>query len=116
MIVFNQFDNIYFYRPFVDFRKGIFGLCCVVQDQMELDPFEKYLFIFSNSKRDKIKVLYWDDTGFAMWVKYLETDKFCWPVHLKEDVLKINVKKFERLLMGLNPWQVAHKKKQYKCI
>lgn len=116
MINIKKFDNIYFYRPFVDFRKGIYGLCSIVQDEMMLNPFEKYLFLFSNSKRNKIKALYWDDTGFALWMKHLETDKYQWPVHLDEDVLKVNLKKLDEFLIGFNPWQVAHKKKDYEFI
>lgn len=78
MLALKKFDNIYLYRPFADFRKGISGLCGIVQDQMELNPFENYLFIFCNTRRDRIKILYWDQTGFAMWYKVLEKDKY-WP-------------------------------------
>jgi hypothetical protein len=113
MINIKKFDNIFFYRPFVDFRKGIYGLCAIVQDEMNLNPFEKYLFIFSNSKRNKIKALYWDETGFAMWVKYLEEDKYRWPVHLEEEVLNVNIQKLNDFLVGFDPWQRPHKKKEY---
>ena len=113
MINIKKFDNIFFYKPFVDFRKGIYGLCSIVQDDMKLNPFNKYLFLFSNSKRNKIKALYWDKTGFAMWIKYLEEDKYKWPVHLEDDVLKVNIKKFDDFLIGFNPWQIPHKKKEY---
>lgn len=113
MINIKKFDNIYFYRPFVDFRKGIYGLSGVVQDEMELNPFEKYLFIFSNSKRNKIKALYWDETGFALWMKYLEQDVYKWPIHLEQDVLKVNIKNLDEFLIGFNPWQISHKKKTY---
>ena len=109
-----KFDNIYFYRPYVDFRKGIYGLCSIVQEEMKLNPFDKYLFIFSNSSRNKIKALYWDKTGFAMWMKYLEEDKYKWPVHLEDDVFRVDVNKLNELLVGFNPWQVAHREKYYQ--
>ena len=111
-----DFDNIYFYRPVVDFRKGINGLCGVVQDEMNLNPFEKYLFVFCNSKRNKIKALYWDQTGFALWLKALEEEKYCWPLHLEEDVLKIDIKKLNNFLIGFNPWQVGHKKLNFSYV
>ena len=113
MINIKKFDNIFFYRPYVDFRKGIYGLCSIVQEEMNLDPFENYLFIFSNTQKNKIKALYWDKTGFAMWIKYLEADKFRWPVHLSDDVLQINLKNLEKFLIGFNPWQIPHKEKKY---
>ena len=116
MINIKKFDNIFFYRPFVDFRKGIYGLCSVVQEEMERNPFENYIFIFTNSKRNKIKALYWDNTGFAMWMKYLEEDKYIWPHHLEDDVLQVNIRKLEQLLVGINPWQIPHKTKKYSYI
>jgi hypothetical protein len=116
MINIKSFDNIFFYRPFVDFRKGIVGLCSVVQDEMNLNPFEKYLFIFSNSKKNKIKALYWDKTGFALWIKYLEEDKYRWPIHLEEDVLTVDIKKLNQFLIGFNPWQIPHENKKYSII
>lgn len=116
MFSINKFDNIYFYRPYVDFRKGIYGLCSIVQDEMNLNPFEKYLFIFINSKRNKIKALYWDKTGFAMWVKYLMEDKYKWPSHLETNVLEVNIKALKEFLTGFNPWQLPHKEKKYKFL
>lgn len=116
MINIKKFDNIFFYRPYVDFRKGIYGLCSIVQEDMKLNLFEKYLFLFSNSRRNKIKALYWDDTGFAIWVKYLEDDLYRWPIHLNDDVLTVNMKNLELFLIGFDPWQVPHQKKEYKMI
>ena len=112
----NKFEKIYLYRPFVDFRKGINGLSVIVQDQMELDPFAHYLFLFCNTGRDKIKVLYWDDSGFALWYKVLEKEKFKWPYHLQADSVCVDIEKMEEFLTGLNPWQQAHKKLNYKKV
>lgn len=114
MLSLKNFDNIYLYRPFADFRKGIFGLCGIVQDQMNLSPFENYLFIFCNSRRDRIKVLYWDQTGFAMWYKVLEKDKFEWPSHLDNESILANHREILQFLKGLNPWQSPHQKLSYK--
>lgn len=65
------FSKIYFYRPFVDFRKGIRSLAILIQDQMELDPFQPALFIFSSKSRDRVKVVYWDRNRFALWYKQI---------------------------------------------
>jgi transposase len=37
------------------------------------------MFIFCNRNQDKLKIVYWDKTGFAMWYKVLQKDRFKWP-------------------------------------
>ncbi len=116
MLSIKNFKNIYFFRPFADFRKGIDGLSLIVQEEMFLNPFENYLFIFCNNKRDKIKALYWDKTGFALWYKRLEKEKYKWPSHLDGESVKIDLKVLEQFLVGLNPWEKPHEKLIYSVI
>jgi len=63
----------------VDFRKAINGLSILVEQELALDPFAPRIFAFTNRKRDRIKLLYWDRTGFALWLKRLEKARFPWP-------------------------------------
>ena len=70
--------NIYVRPGKTDMRKQINGLAIVVQ-QLKLDPFSGSLFLFCNRRRYLLKILYWDRTGFALWQKRLEKDKFPWP-------------------------------------
>lgn len=116
MLKIKDFHQIYFYRPYVDFRKGINGLCSIVQDEMNINPFERYLFVFTNSKRNKLKALYWDQTGFALWIKYLIDDKYKWPLHYDEEVIKVNVKNLEHFLIGFDPFQVPFKEKKFSQV
>lgn len=116
MLTFKSFDQIYFYRPRVDFRKGINGLCSLIQDEMNLDPFERYLFVFTNGNRNKLKALYWDQTGFALWVKHLCEDRYKWPLHYEEEIIKVNVKNLENFLVGFDPFQVPFTDKKYSII
>ena len=69
MKMFVEPSDIYIYLDNVDFRKSINGLIVVVEQLMELNPFRDALFVFCNKKRDKLKVLYRDKTGFALWYK-----------------------------------------------
>jgi transposase len=71
MKMFVEPANIYLYMDIVDFRKSINGLIVVVEQDMNLNPFRDALFVFCNKKRDKVKILYWDKTGFALWYKRL---------------------------------------------
>ena len=59
-----------FVRPgATDMRKQINGLVLVVQEQMQLSPFETALFVFCNAQRRVLKAVYWDRTGFCLWMK-----------------------------------------------
>lgn len=60
-------------------RKHQAGLSALVQNIMGADPFGASLLIFCNRRRTILKILYWDNTGFAMWQKRLEQDTFPWP-------------------------------------
>lgn len=74
-----QWDDVpvYVHRQPVDFCKSINGLSVLVQESMEQDVFSSPLFVFDSRSRNKIKILYWDKTGFCLWYKRLEKDK--WP-------------------------------------
>ena len=80
MKMFVEPANIYLYIDIVDFRKSINGLIVVVEQDMNLNPFRDALFVFCNKKRDKVIILYWDKTGFALWYKRLEKHQFKWTV------------------------------------
>ena len=117
MISIDSFSQVYFYRPSIDFRRGINGLAGLVQDELHLNPFgDKYLFIFINSKSNKLKALYWDKNGFALWQKSLIEDKFKWPVKLSDDVICVDVKKLEEFLNGLDPFQIPFKEKNFSKV
>ncbi len=116
MLHLNKFKQIYLYRPYIDFRKGARSLASIVQDEMNLDPFQKYLFLFCNQVRNRLKVLYWDDSGFALWYKHLEEGKFKWPHHLEDINILTQSNQLRQFLSGLNPWEQPHKKLNYTSI
>jgi transposase len=66
MKMFIEPSDIYMHLEAVDFRKSINGLIVVVEQQLELLPLSDALFVFSNKKRDQLKILDWDKAGFAL--------------------------------------------------
>ena len=68
--------DIYLYRECVDFRKSINGLAAIIENDTDLLLGTGALFLFTNKQRDKIKILYWDQTGFALWYKRLDGKEF----------------------------------------
>ena len=97
-----------------DFRKQINGLSIIVQEEMELDPLNGNLYVFCNKSRNRLKILYWDKTGFAMWLKRLEKGKFPWPRNIAE-ALEIDLDKMKMLLSGIDFWN-AHKELKFSKI
>lgn len=72
----HEFSRIWLYNGVVDFCKQIDGLAGLVKENMGLSPFESALFVFVNRHRNRVKILNWDATGFALWFKRLEKEKF----------------------------------------
>jgi hypothetical protein len=52
-----------------DMRKGFDSLAQLVQSSMALDPMTGHLFVFRSRRGDRLKVLWWDRDGFALWYK-----------------------------------------------
>lgn len=63
-------------RERVDFRNGFDGLCAIVREQFRDDPLSGHLFLFFNRRRDRIKILVWDQNGFWLLYKRLERGTF----------------------------------------
>jgi transposase len=87
------FVEVYLYRDVVDFRKSIDGLAGIVADSLKRDAFSGALFVFCSRSRDKIKALYWDRSGYALWYKRLEEEKFVWPRKADEMAIALSGEK-----------------------
>ena len=88
------------YRDSVDFRKSINGLAAIIESDTDLLLGSCELFLFTNKQRDKIKVLYRDKTGFALWYKRLEKTKYKWPTKEENEVFILSQFELDRLLSG----------------
>lgn len=99
-----EFDKIFIHKGYVDMRKSINGLSIIVSEDMQLDLKSNSLFIFTNKRRTHMKILYFDKSGFALWLKRLEGTKFSWPKTEDKEVIEIKLSDLELLLDGLNIW------------
>lgn len=96
--------RIYLARGGTDMRKSIDGLSSVTKQVLEQDPLSGHLFVFCNTRRDRIKILYWEHTGFWLLHKRLERGTFAWPVPSDSDAKQIELAASDlaALLSGLD--------------
>ncbi len=64
--------RVFLHAPPTDLRKGFDALCGLVTTAFSQDPTSGHLFLFVNRRRDRMKILYWDRDGLAIWYKRLE--------------------------------------------
>lgn len=76
MLSITRLHKCYLYRGTTDMRKGIDSLCGLVRNELGKDPMSGELFIFFCRARRRIKILLWDDDGYALYLKRLERGSF----------------------------------------
>lgn len=62
-----------------DMRKSFDGLSALVSEHLRQDPLSGHLFIFTSRRRDRVKLLYFERGGLAIWYKRLEEGTFAAP-------------------------------------
>ena len=67
--------RLYLITGTVDMRMGIDGYIAVVQNRLHMNVFDNFIFLFCNKDHSKLKMLYWDSTGFWLFYKRLEKGK-----------------------------------------
>jgi len=108
------FNKVYIATKPIDFRKQAHGLAVIVQHSFNLPlTTRKHLFVFTNKRKNAVKLLYWDETGMALWWKGLEKEKSRWPK--KDDATwNIDVKELKWLLEGIDLTKIKkHQKLEY---
>lgn len=97
-----------------DMRKSFDALQSLVRDHLELDAFNGHLYLFFSRRRDRVKVLYWDRDGFAVWAKRLEEGTYAIPSAGAETRrIEMTPEELGALLSGID-LSTATRRKRYR--
>ncbi len=103
----------YLYCKPTDMRKGFNGLSGLVRNQLLRDPLSGDVFIFINRRRTLIKLLAWDNTGFIIYYKRLESGTFEFPKRsINQKSVLLGREELMMILEGIR-LETAKKRKRY---
>ena len=93
--------RVFLYAGPTDMRRSFDRLAAMVEQLLRQDPFSGHLFVFVNRRRDRMKILFWDRTGFCLFYKRLEDGVFHVPLEA-HDCRELNVTRLSLILEGLD--------------
>lgn len=96
-----------------DLRRSFDGLAALVRDFLAGDPLSGHLFVFRNKRGDRLKVLYWDRDGLAIWYKRLEEGTFDFPAVEASGRIEIRAAELTMLLDGVD-WDSVRRRHRYR--
>jgi len=113
MFALTSANRYYLYLGVTDMRKSFDGLCGLVQEELQRNPFSGEVFLFINKKRDKLKLLKWEPGGFVLYYKRLEEGTFSFPVlNEQKQCYEMRWPDFIMMVEGID-WQKVERKKRY---
>ena len=110
MLSLSSARRFFWYRGVTDMRKSFAGLCHLVETEMGYDLLSGDVFVFVNRRRDRMKLLMWDRTGFVIWYKRLEAGTYEIP-DLSEGHCQISWEELLLILEGVVLRSVRRRKR-----
>lgn len=103
MFTFPEAVQVYMAVDPTDMRKSFDSLAGATQQVLGQDPLSGHLFVFFNRERNRVKVLFWDRSGYCLYYKRLEKGTFHFPNYIAKDtrVLRVAVADFALILDGI---------------
>jgi transposase len=110
MLAFSGNSRIFLCKDAVDLRKGFEGLSYVVETYFQEQITSGAYFVFLNKARNRMKILYWDVDGLAIWLKRLEKGRF---VKGSQHEALLDRREFLMLLEGVTPKRLQKRFRVY---
>ena len=109
--------RVFLHTPATDLRKGFDALCGLVSAAFGQDPTSGHLFLFVNRRRDRIKILYWDRDGLAIWYKRLEIGSFQIPATATDAVsIEMTPTQLSLILSGIDLGSARQRKRSQRPV
>ena len=105
---------IYIVAGITDMRKQINGLSAIAQEKQAEAVLSGAYFVFLGKTRHVMKILYWDRTGFCLWIKRLEQETFPW-TRKQKGLIEIERNTFKLLVRGIDIFR-EHRKLEYSSV
>ena len=97
-----------------DMRRSFDGLLGIVRDFLGHDPFTGHLFVFRNRRGDRLKILWWDRDGLALFYKRLEEGIFALPIPADDATqVELSGADLQLILQGIDP-SLAKRSQRYR--
>jgi transposase len=106
--------RVFLYRQPTDMRKSFHGLIALTEAELKQDPLSGSLFVFLNRRRDRIKILYWGQTGFCIWYQQLQQGTYQLPEHeslAEQDTLQVSRAQLSLILDGIDLASVRQRRR-----
>ena len=109
MILSDQSVRVWLYPKATDMRKSFKGLIALVKNQLNEDPLSGHLFVFINKRKNHMKVLYYTDGGFCIWMKKLTQGQFAFQSQAEKSTM--NWQQLQWIIEGIEFEKTRYRKR-----
>lgn len=106
--------RVFLYCQPTDMRKSFHGLVALTESALRQDPLSGSFFVFVNRRRDRIKILYWGQTGYCIWYQQLQRGTYQLPKHGEldgADAIEMTRTQLSLILDGIDLASVRQRKR-----
>ena len=97
--------RVFLCRQPTDMRKSFHGLVALTESLLQQDPLSGDLFVFLDRRRDRIKILYWGQTGYCLWYQQLQQGTYQLPGQdelKQQEVMEVTRSQLSLILDGID--------------